>query len=99
MARHCPTSRASPTNSMIGSAPVDQRFSCRCRSSLSVAVLELALGVEALDAGVGVGLLFGVDPGGRQPFGQVVEIHPAGPAFLEEVGVVVTAEQGEVLQV
>jgi hypothetical protein len=31
--------------------------------------LELALGVEALDAGVDVGVLILVDPFWRQPFG------------------------------
>ena len=76
---------------MIGSASVDQRFSCRCRSSLSVAAVELALGVEAFD----VGSLVLVDPVGWCPFGQPVDVDAAGPAFLQEVGVVVTAEQSE----
>ena len=72
-------------------------LSCRARYSLSsTSAVELALGVEALDAGVGVGPLLGVDPFWRCPFGLPVRVDAAGPAFLEEVGVVVTAEQGEV---
>jgi hypothetical protein len=36
---------------------------------MSVVVVELALGVEALDAIVDVGLLILVDPAGWDPFG------------------------------
>jgi hypothetical protein len=35
---------------------------------MSVVVVELALGVEALDAGVDVGSLILDDPAGRDPF-------------------------------
>ena len=66
---------------------------------MSVAAVELALGVEALDAGVEVGLLILVDPFWWCPFGQPVGVDAAGPAFLEEVGVVVSAEQSQVVQV
>jgi hypothetical protein len=52
----------------------------------------LALGVEASDAGVDLGSLVLVDPPGRYPFGQTVGVDAAGPAFLQEVGVVVSAE-------
>jgi len=54
----------------------------------------LALGVYSLDAGVGVGLLMLVDPAGWDPFGEPVDIELAAPAFLQEVGVVVSAQQG-----
>ena len=63
----------------------------------SASVVELALGIEASDAGVDVGLLILVDPSGRDPFGEPVGIDAAGPAFLQEVGVVVFAEQGEIV--
>ena len=56
----------------------------------------MALGVDVLDAGVGVGLLVLVDPAGWDPFGEPVGVDAAGPAFLLEVGVVVSAEQGHV---
>ena len=59
-------------------------------------VVELALGVDAFDAIVDVGLLILVDPAGRDPFGESVSIDAAAPAFLQEVGVVVSAEQGEI---
>jgi hypothetical protein len=57
----------------------------------------LALGVYALDAGVDVGLLMLVDPSGWDPFGEPVGVDAAGPPFLQEVGVVVSAEQGQIL--
>ena len=69
---------------------------CSGRSSLVVAV-ELALGVYSLDAGVGVGLLMLVDPAGWDPFRKPVDIHVAGPPFLQEMGVVVSAEQGQIV--
>jgi hypothetical protein len=50
------------------------------------------LGVDAADAGVDLGSLIVVDPPGRYPFRQTVGVDPAGPAFLQEVGVVVSAE-------
>ena len=65
-------------------------------SSLAV-VVELALGMYSLDAGVDVGLLMLVDPAGWDPFGEPVGVEPAGPPFLQEVGVVVSAEQGEIV--
>ena len=57
----------------------------------------LALGVEASDAGVDLGSLLLVDPPGRYPFGQTVGVDAAGPAFLQEVGVVVSAEQAQIV--
>jgi len=51
----------------------------------------------ALDAGVDVGLLMLVDPAGWDPFGEPVGVDAAGPAFLQEVGVVVSAEQGQIV--
>ena len=64
---------------------------------MSVVVVELALGVYSLDAGVGVGLLMLVDPSWWDPFGEPVGVELAAPAFLQEVGVVVSAEQGEIV--
>jgi hypothetical protein len=57
----------------------------------------LALGVEASDAGVDLGSLLLVDPPGRYPFGQTVGVHPTGPTLLQEVGVVVSAEQAQIV--
>ena len=54
---------------------------------------ELPLRVSPLDAAVDVGLLLGVDPPRRDPFRQPVGINLAHPAFLQEVGVVVSAQQ------
>ena len=70
---------------------------CSGRSSSLVVAVQLALGVYSLDAGVGVGLLMLVDPAGWDPFRKPVDIHVAGPAFLQEMGVVVSAEQGEIV--
>jgi hypothetical protein len=50
--------------------------------SSSVALVELALGVQALDASVDVGLLILVDPPRWNPFGEPVGVDPAGPTFL-----------------
>jgi hypothetical protein len=61
-------------------------------SAVSVVVVELALGVDAFDAGIDVGLLMLVDPSWWDPFGEPVGVHLAGPPFLQEVGVVVSAE-------
>ena len=58
----------------------------------SASVAELALGVDALDAGVDVGLLILVDPPWWDPFGEPVGVDAAGPAFLQEMGVVVSAQ-------
>jgi hypothetical protein len=57
----------------------------------------LSLGVEASDAGVDLGSLVVVDPPGGYPFGQTVGVDAAGPAFLQEVGVVVSAEQAQIV--
>ena len=81
---------------MAGSVPVDQSSSCRCGYSASVALVQLALGVEASNASVDVRLLTLVDPAGRDPFGEPVCVEPAGPPFLQEMGVVVSAEQGQI---
>ena len=51
----------------------------------------------SFDAGFDVGLLMLVDPAGWDPFGEPVDIELAGPAFLQEMGVVVSAEQGEIV--
>jgi len=55
--------------------------------------------VDASDAGVDVGLLILVDPAGWNPFRQPLSIDAAAPAFLQEVGVVVSAEQGHVVKI
>jgi hypothetical protein len=65
-------------------------------SPLAPAVL-LALGVKASDAGVDLGSLVLVDPPGGYPFRQTVGVHPAGPAFLQKVGVVISAEQAQIV--
>ena len=59
----------------------------------------MALGVDALDAGVDVGLLILVDPSGWDPFGEPVSVDAAAPALLQKVGVVVSAEQGEIVKI
>ena len=59
----------------------------------------MALGVDALDAGVELGVLILVDPAGWDPFGEPVGVDAAGPAFLQEVGVVVSAEQGQIFKI
>jgi hypothetical protein len=66
-------------------------------SAVSVAIVKSSLVVDALDAGVGVGLLMLVDPSGWDPFGEPVGVDAAAPAFLQEVGVVVSAEQGQIV--
>ena len=53
--------------------------------------------MDASDAGVDVGLLILVDPAGWDPFRKPVDIELAAPAFLQEMGVVVSAEQGEIV--
>ena len=70
---------------------------CSGRSSSLVVAVESSLVVYSFDAGVGVGLLMLVDPAGWDPFRKAVDIHVAGPPFLQEVGVVVSAEQGQIL--
>ena len=40
-----------------------------------------------------------VDPAGWDPFGEPVDIHVAGPPFLQEMGVVVSAEQRQILKI
>ena len=66
--------------------------SCGLRESSPA---ELALGVQASDSAVELGSLFGVDPPRRYPFRQTVGVDAAGPAFLQEMGVVISAEQGQ----
>jgi hypothetical protein len=51
------------------------------------------LGVEASDAGVDLPSLLLVDPPGWYPFRQTVGVRLGGPALLQEVGVVISAEQ------
>jgi hypothetical protein len=53
--------------------------------------------MQPSDAGVELGSLIVVDPPGRYPFRQTVGVDPAGPAFLQEVGVVISAEQGQIV--
>jgi hypothetical protein len=53
----------------------------------------------SLDAIVGVGLLILVDPSGWDPFGEPVGVDATGPAFLQEVGVVVSAEQSQIFKI
>ena len=64
-----------------------------------VAAVELALGFDALDAGVDVGLLILVDPPWWYPFGEPVGVDATGPAFLQEMRVVVSAEQGQIFTI
>jgi len=59
----------------------------------------LVLGVDALDAGVDVWLLVAVDPAGRDPLGQPVGVDAAAPAFLQEMSVVISAEQSEIVKI
>ena len=70
----------------------------RCGVLPSASVVELALGVDALDASVDVGLLILVDPSWWDPFGEPVGVDAAGPAFLQEMGVVVSAEQSQIVK-
>jgi hypothetical protein len=63
----------------------------------SAAPVQLALGVYSSDAGVDVGLLILVDPAWWYPFWESVGVESAGPAFLQEVRVVIPAEQGHVV--
>ena len=60
-------------------------------------LFKSSLGMYSLDAGVGVGLLMLVDPAGWDPFGEPVDIELAAPAFLQKMRVVVSAEQGEIV--
>jgi hypothetical protein len=71
----------------------------RCGVLPSASAVELALGVDALDASVDVGLLILVDPAWWNPFGQHVDIDAAAPAFLQEMGVVVSAEQSQIVKI
>jgi hypothetical protein len=54
------------------------------------------LGMQSSDAGVDLGSLVVVDPPGRYPFGQTVGVDAAGPALLQKVGVVISADQGQI---
>jgi hypothetical protein len=51
---------------------------------------EGVLSVELLDAGVDLGSLLLVDPLRRYPFRQPIRVHLTCPAFLQEVGVVIS---------
>ena len=77
------------------------RRACSCCSGLlpssSASSSQLALVVYSLDAGIDMGLLILVGPAGWYPFGEPVGVDAAGPAFLQEMGVVVSAEQGEIV--
>ena len=61
--------------------------------------MQLALGVETPDAGVGVELLVVVDPAGWDPFGEPVAVDAAAPAFVQEMRVVVSAQQSQVFKI
>jgi len=86
------TSSVLPLNARCGCCSC-----CGVCCSSSFAIVKSSLGMYSLDAGVGVGLLMLVDPSGWDPFRKPVDIHVAGPAFLQEMGVVVSAEQGQIL--
>jgi hypothetical protein len=60
---------------------------------------QLALVADALDAGVDVRLLILVDPPWWYPFGEPVGVDATGPAFLQEMGVVVSAEQSQIVKI
>ena len=55
--------------------------------------------VDASDAGVDVGLLILVDPLGWDPFGEPVSVDATSPAFLQEMRVVVSAEQSQIFKI
>jgi hypothetical protein len=55
--------------------------------------------MQSSDSGVDVGLLILVDPPLWDPFRQPLSIDAAAPAFLCEVGVVVSAEQGQIVKI
>ena len=57
------------------------------------------MAVDPPDPGVDMGLLILVDPAGWDPFGEPVGVEPAGPAFLQKMGVVVSAEQGQIVKI
>src|SRR5688572_27945887 len=71
-------------------------ISCRLRWALSV---ELALSSETSDPSIELGLLLRVDPARRYPFRQPVAADATAPAILQEMGVVITAEQGQVVKI
>jgi hypothetical protein len=52
--------------------------------------------LQASDSGVELGSLFRVDPARRYPFRQTGSVDAAHPASLQEMGVVISAEQGQV---
>ena len=67
---------------------------------LVVDCVRVAVGHAAVGCGVDVGLLILVDPPRWDPFRQPLSIDAAAPAFLCEVGVVVSAEQqGQVVKI
>ena len=65
----------------------------------SVPAVELALGVDALDSGIDVGVLILVDPAGWDPFREPIGIEPAAPAFLQEMSVVISAQQRQIFKI
>ncbi|HJY43818.1 MAG TPA: hypothetical protein VJ301_04300, partial [Propionibacteriaceae bacterium] len=46
-----------------------------------------------MDSAVELEALLRVNPPGRYPLRQTIRVDPAAPAFLQEMGVVVTAER------
>ena len=101
-------SRLKLTISSIGShqswlrsvvSPTVRRWFRRPLPSPSVAAVELALGVQPSDAGIDLRPLILVDPPGRDPFGEPVSIAAAAPALLQEMGVVIPAEQGQIVKI
>jgi hypothetical protein len=74
------------------------RSGSRACSSASVAV-EALLGMQPSNAGVDVGLLILVDPSRRNPFWQPVGVDPAAPTLLQEMGVVISAKQGQIIKI
>ena len=46
-----------------------------------------------------LGSLFGVDPARRYPLWKPVSVDATAPAFLQEMGVVVAAHEGQIVQV
>ena len=56
-------------------------------------------GEDGLDSGVDHGVLVAVDPCGRGPFGEAVGVDAAGPAAGQEVVVVISADQSQIVQI
>jgi hypothetical protein len=64
-----------------------------------VCIVKSSLAVDPPDPGVDMGLLILVDPAGWDPFGEPGGVDAAGPAFLQKMGVVVSAEQGQIVNI